>query len=392
MKLSEIKENLLAIKESENFRSINDLRMLSATRGIDGQGKEYVVFSSNNYLGLTHEKSVIEAAKIAAVFGTGSTGSRLTSGSSFELSLLERNIAAFKHSEAALVFNTGYMTNLGVLYALADRSSVIFSDRLNHASIIDGCKISGAKVVVYEHNDMKSLERLLEKTPVPADGQRFVVTDGVFSMDGDIVDLPGLLNLKEKFDFCLIVDDAHALGVIGKTGRGTAEHFWITDGIDVQIGTLSKTLAAEGGYASCSKEIRDYLVNKARPFIFSTSLPPMVAAAANQALSVLSDSSKGLALMEKLRENTKLMRSLLEEAGLPIVQGSTPIIPILTGSSQKALKFASLCREAGVMLCAIRPPSVPEGTSRIRLTVTAAHSQEEIEKSALIMKEIWRKI
>lgn len=392
MKLSEIKENLLAIKESQNFRSVSDLRMLSATRGIDGQGKEYVVFSSNNYLGLTHEKSVIEAAKAAAVFGTGSTGSRLTSGSSFELSLLERNIAAFKHSEAALVFNTGYMTNLGVLYALADRSSVIFSDRLNHASIIDGCKISGAKVVVYEHNDMKSLERLLEKTPVPADGQRFVVTDGVFSMDGDIVDLPGLLNLKEKFDFCLIVDDAHALGVIGETGRGTAEHFGITDGIDVQIGTLSKALAAEGGYASCSKEIRDYLVNKARPFIFSTSLPPMVAAAANQALSVLSDSSKGLSLMEKLRENTKLMRFLLEEAGLPIVQGSTPIIPILTGSSQKALKFASLCREAGVMLCAIRPPSVPEGTSRIRLTVTAAHSQEEIEKSALIMKEIWRKI
>lgn len=392
MKISRINENLLAIKKSENFRSVSDLRMLSATRGIDGQGKEYVVFSSNNYLGLTHEKAVMDAARAAVTFGTGSTGSRLTSGSSFELSLLERNIADFKHTESALVFNTGYMTNLGVLYALADRSSVIFSDRLNHASIIDGCRISGAKVVVYEHNDMKSLERLLEKTPVPADGQRFVVTDGVFSMDGDIVDLPGLLNLKEKFDFCLIVDDAHALGVIGKTGRGTAEHFGITDGIDLQIGTLSKALAAEGGYAACSKEIRDYLVNKARPFIFSTSLPPMVAAAANQALAVLSDSSKGLALMEKLRENTKLMRFLLEEADLPIVQGSTPIIPILTGSSQKALKFASLCREAGVMLCAIRPPSVPEGTSRIRLTVTAAHSQEEIEKSALIMKEIWRKI
>jgi len=392
MKISRINENLLAIKKSENFRSVSDLRMLSATRGIDGQGKEYVVFSSNNYLGLTHEKSVIEAAKAAAVFGTGSTGSRLTSGSSFELSLLEKNIADFKHTESALVFNTGYMTNLGVLYALADKSSVIFSDRLNHASIIDGCRISGAKILIYEHNDMNHLEKLLEQTPVPADGQRFVVTDGVFSMDGDIVDLPSLLNLKAKHDFCLIVDDAHALGVIGKTGRGTAEHFRINSGIDVQIGTLSKALAAEGGYASCSKEIRDYLVNKARPFIFSTSLPPMVAAAANQALAVLSDSSKGLALMEKLRENTKLMRSLLEEAGLPIVQGSTPIIPILTGSSQKALKFASLCREAGVMLCAIRPPSVPEGTSRIRLTVTAAHSQEEIEKSALIMKEIWRKI
>lgn len=392
MKISRINENLLAIKKSENFRSINDLRMLSATRGIDGQGKEYVVFSSNNYLGLTHEKSVMDAARAAVTFGTGSTGSRLTSGASFELSLLEKNIADFKHTESAIVFNTGYMTNLGVLYALADKSSVIFSDRLNHASIIDGCRISGAKILVYEHNDMNHLEKLLEQTPVPADGQRFVVTDGVFSMDGDIVDLPGLLNLKEKFNFCLIVDDAHALGVIGKTGRGTAEHFGINGGIDVQIGTLSKALAAEGGYAACSNEIRDYLVNKARPFIFSTSLPPMVAAAANQALAVLSDSSKGNALMEKLRENTKLMRSLLEKAGLPIVNGCTPIIPILTGSSQKALNFAKLCRENGIMLSAIRPPSVPEGTSRIRLTVTAAHSQEEIEKSALIMKEIWRKI
>lgn len=390
MRIAGIEKELSEIERRGNLRSVSDLRMVSATRGVDRSGKEYVVFSSNNYLGLTHEKSVVEAARDAACLGTGSTGSRLTSGSSFELSELEKDIAAFKHTQSALVFNTGYMTNLGVLYALADKSSVVFSDRLNHASIIDGCRISGAKVVVYEHNDMKSLARLLEETEIPSGGQRFVVTDGVFSMDGDIVDLPGLLELKKKHGFCLIVDDAHALGVIGKTGRGTSEHFGIESGIDVQIGTLSKALAAEGGYAACSDEIRKYLLNKSRPFIFSTSLPPMVAAAASKALSILS--SDGGKYMERLRANTELMRGLLEKSGLPVVGGTTPIIPILTGDSEKALSFSSQCRSRGVMLCAIRPPSVPEGTSRIRLTVTAAHTTEEIEESAAIMKEIWRKI
>ena len=390
MGISGLKDALSSIRGSGNYRSVADLRMLTATRGLDRAGKEYVVFSSNNYLGLTHDESVVEAARAAASLGTGSTGARLTSGASFELSALEEQIAAFKGVESALVFNTGYMTNLGVLYALAGKRDVVFSDRLNHASIIDGCRISGANVVVYKHNDIADLERLLSETPVSAEGRRFVVTDGVFSMDGDIVDLPGILSLKKKFAFCLIVDDAHALGVIGRTGRGTAEHYGIDGGVDIQVGTLSKALAAEGGYAACSKEIRDYLVNKSRPFIFSTSLPPMVAAAASQALSILS--SRGSGLLERLGGNTALMRSLLEDAGLPIVKGVTPIIPILVGSSEKALAFASACREKGVMLCAIRPPSVPEGTSRIRLTVTAAHSKEEIEESALIMKEIWRRI
>ena len=342
MRIAGIEKELSEIERRGNLRSVSDLRMLSATRGVDRSGKEYVVFSSNNYLGLTHEKSVVEAARDAACLGTGSTGSRLTSGSSFELSELERDIAAFKHTQSALVFNTGYMTNLGVLYALADKSSVVFSDRLNHASIIDGCRISGAKVVVYEHNDMKSLARLLEETEIPSGGQRFVVTDGVFSMDGDIVDLPGLLELKARHGFCLIVDDAHALGVIGKTGRGTSEHFGIESGIDVQIGTLSKALAAEGGYAACSDEIRKYLLNKSRPFIFSTSLPPMVAAAASKALSILS--SDGGKYMERLRANTELMRGLLEKSGLPVVGGTTPIIPILTGDSEKALSVSCCAR------------------------------------------------
>ena len=393
MKISEIKNALDLIEENKNLRSVKDFRMISATKAVDESQKEYTVFSSNNYLGLTHEKSVIEAGKPALAFGSGSTGSRLTSGSSFELSLLEKNLADFKGCEDALVFNTGYMTNLGVLYALADKKSVIFSDELNHASIIDGCRISGAKVIVYKHNDMKDLEKLLAGLGIPDDFQIFVVSDGVFSMDGDIVNLPALLELKAKYNFCLIIDDAHALGVIGEKGHGTAEYYGLdgkTCGIDIQIGTLSKALAAEGGYAASSKLICDYLRNKSRPFIFSTALPPSVAASANEALNLLK--ANGKSLVEKLNFNTRLMRKLLEEAGLPLVKGTTPIIPIVLGETEKALFFSKECLKNGILLSAIRPPSVPEGTSRIRLTVTAAHSEKEIRDCAKIISELWRKL
>lgn len=268
-----------------------------------------------------------------------------------------------------------------------------FSDELNHASIIDGCRISGAKVLVYRHNDMKDLERLLAGLGIPDSFQIFVVSDGVFSMDGDIVNLPALLELKAKYNFCLIIDDAHALGVIGEKGHGTAEYYGLDGkscGIDIQIGTLSKALAAEGGYAASSKLICDYLRNKSRPFIFSTALPPCVAASANEALNILKRDGKSL--VEKLNFNTRLMRNLLEDAGLPLVKGTTPIIPIVLGETEKALLFSSECLKNGILLSAIRPPSVPEGTSRIRLTVTAAHSEKEIRDCAKIISELWRKL
>ncbi len=383
----------MKISEIKNLRRVKDFRMVSATKAVDENQKEYTVFSSNNYLGLTHEKSVIEAGKFAMTFGTGSTGSRLTSGSSFELSLLEKNLADFKETEDVLVFGTGYMTNLGVLYALADKKSVIFSDELNHASIIDGCKISGAKVIVYKHNDMKDLEELLKATEIPDEFQIFVVSDGVFSMDGDIVNLPSLVALKSKYNFCLIIDDAHALGVIGKSGHGTAEYYGLDGkncGIDIQIGTLSKALAAEGGYAASSKLICDYLRNKSRPFIFSTALPPSVAASANEALNLLK--ANGKSLVEKLNFNTRTMRSLLEKAGLPVVKGSTPIIPIVLGEAEKAVFLSEECLKNGILISAIRPPSVPVGTSRLRLSVTASHSECEIRNCAEILSNIWRKI
>ena len=369
-------------------RTVDGLRFKTAVRAEDENGKEYLVFASNNYLGLTHEPEVLAAAREAVQWGTGSTGSRLTTGAAFETGLLEKELAEFKHAEKALVFNTGYMTNLGVLYALVKPGDVVFSDELNHASIIDGCRIARAKVVVYKHNDMQHLEEFLKTTPVQ--GERFIVTDGVFSMDGDIADLPQLVELKEKYSACLLVDDAHAVGVIGADGSGTAVHYNLQGRVDVQIGTLSKALAAEGGYVAASSTIIDYLINKSRPFIFSTALPAIVTASALAALRLLKGQPQKY--LARLNDNAALMRKLLIEEGFVVISGVTPIVPVLTGSTHKTMQFMEALKDAGIMVSGIRPPTVPEGTSRLRVTVTAAHTAEEIEFAARTMGKIWRQL
>lgn len=369
-------------------RTVDGLRFKTAVRAEDESGKEYLVFASNNYLGLTHAPEVQRAAAEALRWGTGSTGSRLTTGAAFETGELEKELAAFKHAEKALVFNTGYMTNLGVLFALVKPGDVVFSDELNHASIIDGCRIARAEVVVYKHNDMEDLERLLQSTAVK--GERFIVTDGVFSMDGDIACLPGLVRLKRKYNACLMVDDAHGVGVIGADGSGTAAYYNMQGSIDIQIGTLSKALAAEGGYVAANSVIIEYLINKSRPFIFSTALPGCVTAAALAALRLLRQRPEYY--LGRLNENALLMRSLLQKEGLSVVEGVTPVVPVIIGSSVKTMQFMAALLEAGIMVSGIRPPTVPEGTSRLRITVTAAHSKEEIEAAAKIMGRIWQKL
>ena len=385
MKIKDIPQKLSEIKKEDRFREVRDLRMITASKGIDRSGKEYIVFNSNDYLGMTHEPEVQEAARKAIIYGTGSGGARLTSGAVFELSDLEKELASFKHTEDAVIFNTGYMTNLGVLYALAGPADVIFSDELNHASIVDGCRISRAKVVVYKHSDMRDLEKKLQETETR--GQRFIYTDGVFSMDGDVA-LPELIDLKETYDACLIVDDAHSTGVIGEKGHGTSE-YWGRGGIDIQVGTLSKALGAEGGFVASTRNITDYLRNCSRPFIFSTSISSVTGATALSALKLL-EREPGR-FMGKLMWNASYMRKLLKDAGLPIVDAPTPIIPIIMGEETKALHLAARCREEGVLLSAIRPPSVPKGTSRIRLTVTAAHTKEELERAASVIIKNYKK-
>ncbi len=383
MKLQDIPAALAVTREAGRFRRVEDLRMVTATRGLMRDGKEYIVFHSNDYLGMTHEEEVIDAARRAISYGTGSGGARLTSGAVFELSDLEQEIADFKHAEDAVIFNTGYMTNLGVLYALAGKDDLIFSDALNHASIVDGCRISKAKTIVYAHSDIEDLERKLADTP--CDGQRFIITDGVFSMDGDIAPLPALLRLKKKYSACLIVDDAHGLGVIGDTGRGTAEYFH-EEGIDIQIGTLSKALGAEGGYAAASQEITAYLRNHSRPFIFSTSIAAPTGAAALAALRLLRKNPDRFT--GRLHRNTAYLKDKLTAAGIPLLPGDTSIIPLILGQEEKALAAAKAAKQAGLLLSAIRPPTVPKGTSRLRLTVTAAHTVEELDRAAEVMGKL----
>ncbi|MEG1159558.1 MAG: 8-amino-7-oxononanoate synthase [Acidaminococcaceae bacterium] len=369
-------------------RSIKDLRFVNAATAVDATGKEYVVFASNNYLGLTHAPEVIAAAQEATRYGTGSGGSRLTTGGHFEVRELETALAEFKHTESALVFNTGYMTNLGVLYALVRPGDVVFSDALNHASIIDGCRIARAQVRIYPHGDMAALEQLLAAEHTT--GFRYLVTDGVFSMDGDIAPLPELVALAAQYEACLIVDDAHAVGVIGTDGSGTAAFYGLQGQVDLQVGTLSKALAAEGGYVAGKKVFIDYLINKSRPFIFSTALSPAPVAAARAALELLQ--TKPRVYLDKLWFNAKLMRKLLVAGGLEVIPGETPIIPIMVGSAALTTVFADRLAAQGILVSGIRPPTVPQGASRLRLTVTAAHSEAQLRRAAKLVLSVWQEL
>jgi hypothetical protein len=382
MKIEDIPQVLKEIEKAGLTRRVVDYRMKTATLAMDRRGKEYIVFNSNDYLGMTHEKEVLEAARRAISFGTGSGGSRLVSGATFEISDLEKELCKVKHKDGALVFNTGYMANVGVLYALSGPGDVIFSDALNHASIIDGCRMARAKVVVYPHGNMARLEELLEKTP--CDGERFIVTDGVFSMDGDICPLPDLVRLKRKYHARLLVDDAHALGVIGKNGGGTSDYFQEYD-VDLQIGTLSKALGAEGGYVAADPLIIDYLKNRSRPFIFSTALPASIGAAALTALKLLQAYPQRFTA--KVNENTTYLRNRLKESGVSVKEGETPILPIMVGDEKEGVRLAEACLKRGILLSAIRPPAVPKGTSRLRLTVTAAHTKNELDQVCQVLIE-----
>ena len=396
----ELQKELEELENNDLTRTVDDLRFISSTKAIDKNNKEYLVFGTNNYLGLTHHPQVIKASMEANEYGTGSTGSRLTTGASFEARELENNISEFKNVESTLIFNTGYMTNLGVIYALTKENDVIFSDQLNHASIIDGTRISKAKVRVYKHKDTEDLERLIkiefEESNNAKNSNFFIVSDGVFSMDGDIAPLPELVEIANKYNCTLIIDEAHATGVIGKTGKGTVEYYKdktgidLTESVDLQIGTLSKALASEGGFV-CGKQVYiDYLINKSRPFIFSTALSPATIASANAALNLLKENSEEY--LNNLNSNTRLMRELLTNAGLNIVDGETPIIPIIIGPADLANKISKELEKEGILVSSIRPPSVPKDMSRLRLTVIATHTKEDIEYTAKKIIEIWNNI
>ncbi|MCQ6276062.1 8-amino-7-oxononanoate synthase [Bacillus sp. V3B] len=336
-------------------------------------GRSQIVFSSNNYLGLANDQRLVYAAETTLhEFGVGSSGSRLTTGHTDWHQKLEEKIARFKQTEAALLFSSGFLANVGVLSSLPEKGDVILSDQFNHASIIDGCRLSKADTVVYNHIDMNHLEEKLKETA--SYQRRFIVTDGVFSMDGTIAPLDQMVRLAKQYDAYVIVDDAHATGVLGEKGRGTSEYFGVYP--DVVIGTLSKAIGTEGGFVAGSKVLIDFLLNHARTFIFQTAMPPSICAASHTALEIIEESNEKRQL---LFSNVNKIKNSLEEMGYKVKGDLTPIIPVIIGDPKDAVIFAEKLQENGIYAPAIRPPTVPNGESRIRLTVTSAHGSKEID-------------
>lgn len=371
--MKRLQQEMEQIHKKNLWRQLRRMDSVSSAR-VRVEGRELLMCASNNYLGLADDPRMTEAAiRAIRTFGTGSSGSRLTTGNTVLHEQLEARIAQFKGTESAIVFNTGYMANLAAMTTLAGVGDVIFSDEWNHASLIDGCRLSKAEVIIYRHNDLQDLEEKLSLYGSPQ--RNLIVTDGVFSMDGDIANLPGIVRIAERYDAWVVVDDAHATGVLGRRGAGTAEFFGLHDKIHVQIGTLSKAVGAEGGFIAGSKLLIDYLRNCARPFIFSTALSPGVIASALTAINLIEQEPQR---RTRLHQVTRQVREGLSALGFAVTPGETPIVPVIIGEAEKAVEFSQHLEEQGVFAPAIRPPSVPSGTSRIRLTLMATHTDEDI--------------
>jgi len=337
-------------------------------------GKEIVMCGSNNYLGLASHPKVKEAAAAAVMkYGTGCAGSRYLNGTLDIHIALEEKLADFFRKKSALVYATGYQTNLGVISALVDRGEIAINDRLNHASIVDGCRLSFGEMKKFKHNDPEDLDRLLEKY---RDKSKLVIVDGVFSMEGDISPLPEIVKLKEKHDFGLMVDDAHGVGVLGRTGRGTCEHFDIEDETDIIMGTYSKSLATIGGFVAASEEIVDYLKHMSRSMIFSASLAPALVSAVSTALDIIDQEPER---REQLWKNTNRMMEGFRSYGFDIGDAATPIIPIVVGEDLLAFQFALMLQEEGVFANPVVNPATPPGRALIRTSYMATHTDEHLD-------------
>lgn len=384
MLLDEVLESELEGLRAKNlYRS---LRTVSSAQGprIKIEEKETLLFCSNNYLGLANHPRLIKAAQAALTkYGTSSGASRLISGTMLLHQKLEEEIAVFKGQEAGLVFSSGYMANLGTIAALVGLKDAVISDRLNHASLIDGCRLSRAELKVYPHNNVSALEEILKKCG--NFGRRLIITEGIFSMDGDIAPLPEICQLAKKYDAWLMVDDAHATGVLGKNGKGSVEHFKLKpNDLDVYMGTFSKALGSVGGFITGSKKLIDYLKNKARTFIYSTSLPAAVLAASSEALKIVNDERQ---LREKLWDNVKYFKTKLINLGFDTMKSETQIIPILIKDNLKTMELSQSLFNQGLFAVGIRPPSVPLDTSRIRLSVMATHTKKDMDQALSILKK-----
>ncbi|HEY3434735.1 MAG TPA: 8-amino-7-oxononanoate synthase [Solirubrobacterales bacterium] len=373
--MTDVAERLEELRDRGLYRR---LRLIEGPQGpsVTLDGQQVLLLCSNNYLGLADRPEVREAAADATLrWGAGSGASRLISGNMEPHRRLEERLAAFKGYEAALLFGSGYLANTGIIPALARRGEVVFSDELNHASIVDGCRLSRAETFVYRHGDLEHLAWGLRQA-----GTRtaLIVTDGVFSMDGDVAPLPELLELARRHGARLMVDEAHATGAVGRGGRGSVSAAGLSGEVDVVIGTLGKALGSYGAYACAGPEIVELLINTARPFIFSTAPPPPAIGAALAALELLETEPE---LVDQLQANAALLRRSLSAAGLE-TGGATQVVPVQVGEAEATMALCELALEKGVFAQGIRPPTVPDGTCRLRLTAMATHRKEDLVAAA----------
>ncbi|WP_243387164.1 glycine C-acetyltransferase [Bacillus kexueae] len=384
-----LKENLEDLKSRGLYNVIDPLESANGPT-IQINGQELINLSSNNYLGLATDERLKEAAqKAVEEYGVGAGAVRTINGTLKIHLELEEKLAQFKHTEAAIAYQSGFNCNMAAISAVMDKHDAILSDELNHASIIDGCRLSKAKIIRYNHSDMDDLrQKAKEAKESGLYNKIMVITDGVFSMDGDIAKLPEIVEIAEEFDLITYVDDAHGSGVLGN-GAGTVKHFGLSDKIDFQIGTLSKAIGVVGGYVAGKKELIDWLKVRSRPFLFSTALTPADVVAATKAIEILSNSTE---LQERLWENGRYLKEGLQKLGFDIGESETPITPCIIGDEVKTQEFSKRLNEEGVYAKAIVFPTVPRGTGRVRNMPTAAHTKEMLDQALAIYEKVGKEL
>lgn len=376
------------IKNLETRHLRRQLRIMESPSDttITIEGRRFISMASNNYLGLANHPGV-KLAAIEAIeqWGVGTGAARLISGTMTPHHQLERDLARFKQVEAALTFGTGYTTNLGLIPALIDENGLILADRYCHASLIEACRLAKATLRVFHHNDAGHLEKLLKKREKAK--PTLVVTEGVFSMDGDLAPLPDLLTLCRQHDATLVIDDAHGTGVMGKNGQGTIEHCGVNPRDVIQMGTLSKAIGTGGGYVAGTAALKDYLINTAKAFIYTTAQPPAIAAAASAAIRIIQNEP---ARRERLRTNRNALHAALTGLGFQLTETQSPILPIIVKSPERAMEMSQALYKAGIYVPAIRPPTVPKHSSRLRLTVSSEHTEEQLDNVVTSLEKAGR--
>ena len=381
---------------SDELGSLTSQGLLRRLRVLDGEqradarvdGRDVVNLSSNNYLGLTtHPRLRARAIEAIEAFGVGSGSVRTIAGTMAIHFELERRLAEFKRTEAVVVFQSGFTANAGTVSSILTRDDIVISDELNHASIIDGCRLSRASIKVFPHKDVDAARRILQD--LPAGQRKLLITDGVFSMDGDLGPLPALCDLADEYGCIMMVDDAHASGVFGRNGRGTIDHFDVHGRVDVQVGTLSKAIGALGGYVAGSRALIEFLHHRARPFLFSTSHPPSVAATCIAALDVLLEEP---GIIDRLWENTRFFKDGLAALGFDTGVSESPITPVIVGDGALAMTFSDRLFAAGVFAQGIAFPTVPRGRARVRTIVTATHTQEDLQFALDVFARVGRRL